>query len=121
MAAPAVVVMDDHRQSESYSAADLTGKPVPPREWLVPGLVPSRTNPVRSRLYLDQVADNPDARLLSTKKANYGRIGEEISMTWRAGIFVADSLSGPDSKLADNARAERVFLRLLDEFTKEGR
>ncbi len=78
-------------------------------------------NSVRSRLYLDRVADNPDARLLSTKKANYGRIGEEISMTWRAGIFVADSLLGSNGKIADEAKAERVFLRLLDDFTKEGR
>ena len=34
---------------------------------------------------------------------------------------MADSLLGPESKLADEAKAERVFLRLLDEFTKEGR
>ena len=78
-------------------------------------------NSVRSRLYLDRITDNPDARVLSTKKANYGRIGERISMTWRAGIFVPDSLVGPDSELADEAKAERVFLRLLDDFTMEGR
>ena len=42
-------------------------------------------------------------------------------MTWRAGIFVSDSLLGPDSKSADEAKAERVFLRLLDDLTKEGR
>ncbi len=78
-------------------------------------------NSVRSRLYLDRVVENTDARMLSTKKANYGRVGEEIRMAWRAGVFVADSLLGPDSKLADEAKAERVFLRLLDAFTKEGR
>lgn len=78
-------------------------------------------NSVRSRLYLDRVADNPDARLLSTKKANYGRIGEQIGMTWRNGVFVADSILGPNGKIADEAKAERVFLRLLDDFTKEGR
>lgn len=78
-------------------------------------------NSVRSRLYLDRMVDNPDSRLLSTKKANYGRIGEEISMTWRNGVFVADTLLGPNGKIADDAKAERVFLRLLDDFTKEGR
>lgn len=78
-------------------------------------------NSVRSRLYLDRGKDNPDVRLLTTMKANYGGIGEEISMTWRSGVFVAGSLMGPDSKVAEEAKANRVFLRLLDEFTKEGR
>ena len=78
-------------------------------------------NSVRSRLYLDRMADNPDGRLLSTKKANYWRIGEQISMTWRNGVFVADSILGPNGKIADEAKAEHVFLRLLDDFTKEGR
>ena len=79
------------------------------------------SNSVRSRLYLEPIADNPDARLLSTMKANYGRIGEQISMTWRKGIFVANSILGPDGQIAEDAKAERMFLRLLDEFGREGR
>ncbi len=31
------------RTSRSYSAASLMGRPVPPREWLVDGLVPQKT------------------------------------------------------------------------------
>lgn len=83
-------------------------------------------NSVRSRLYLERVKDdgyeaNPDARILRTMKANYGRTGSEIKLTWKNGVFVAEeSKTGLDS-MAVNDKAERVFLKLLEEFTKQGR
>lgn len=83
-------------------------------------------NSVRSRLYLNRVVQdgyeaNPDARLLRTMKSNYGKVGGEIALTWRNGVFVADApLSGLDRKAA-SAKAERVFLKLLREFTDQGR
>ena len=64
---------------------------------------------------------NPDKRLLSTKKANYGRIGEEISLTWCSGMLVADRVPTGVEVIAGNAKAERVFLKLLSEFTEQGR
>lgn len=83
-------------------------------------------NSVRSRLYLERVAQdgiemNPDARVLSTKKANYGRTGGEISITWRDGVFVADPAETALDRMAGNAKAERVFIKLLREFTEQGR
>lgn len=83
-------------------------------------------NSVRSRLYLERVAQdgiemNPDARVLSTKKANYGRTGGEISLTWRDGVFVADPAETALDRMAGNAKAERVFIKLLREFTGQGR
>lgn len=83
-------------------------------------------NSVRSRLYLERVIsegseDNPDARVLTSKKANYGRIGDEIAMTWRDGVFVVDEAETGLDRMAKDAKAERVFLRLLDEFTRQGR
>jgi RecA-family ATPase len=83
-------------------------------------------NSVRSRLYLERVAQdgieiNPDARVLSTKKANYGRTGGEISITYRNGIFVADPAETGLDRMAGNAKAERVFIKLLREFTAQGR
>lgn len=53
-------------------------------------------NSVRSRLYLERVVQdgyepNPDARVLRTMKANYGRTGGEIALTWQDGVFVADA------------------------------
>lgn len=82
---------------------------------------------VRSRLYLERViaADgyeaNPDARMLTTKKANYGRTGGEIALTWRDGVFVADAPETGLDRMAASAKAERVFLKLLRAFTEQGR
>lgn len=83
-------------------------------------------NSVRSRLYLERVKDDgyeadPDARTLSTKKANYGRVGGEVHMRWKAGVFVADAALNGLDKVAHNAKAERVFLKLLRLFTDQGR
>jgi RecA-family ATPase len=83
-------------------------------------------NSVRSRLYLERVIQDgyeadPDARLLSTKKANYGRTGGEISVTWRDGVFVADAPETGLDRMATTAKAERVFLKLLDLLAAQGR
>lgn len=83
-------------------------------------------NSVRSRLYLSRVVQdgyepNPDARVLRTMKANYSRTGAEIALTWQNGVFVADApVTGLD-RTAASAKAERVFLKLLREFTDQGR
>ena len=83
-------------------------------------------NSVRSRLYLSRVANdgyeqNPDARLLRTMKSNYARTGAEIALTWQSGVFVADApVTGLD-RVATSAKAERVFLKLMREFTEQGR
>ena len=50
-------------------------------------------NAVRSRLYLSRPDDadgDPDLRTLSTKKANYARIGGDLSLRWQDGVFVRD-------------------------------
>jgi RecA-family ATPase len=83
-------------------------------------------NSVRSRLYLERVMQDgyeadPDARLLSCKKANYGRSGGEISLTWQGGVFVADTPESGVDRMAVGAKAERVFLKLLAAFTAQGR
>lgn len=81
---------------------------------------------VRSRLYLDRVVldgyeADPDRRVLRTVKANYGRTGGEIGMTWRKGVFVADAPETSLDRMAASAKAERVFLKLLDMFADQGR
>ena len=83
-------------------------------------------NSVRSRLYLSRIVQddyepNPDARVLSTKKSNYDRIGGEIALTWRNGVFTANPVETSLDRLAANAKAERVFLKLLRTFTDQGR
>lgn len=83
-------------------------------------------NSVRSRLYLERVIQdgyeaNPDARVLSTRKANYGRAGGEINLKWEAGVFVAEAQPTGLDTLAVGAKAERVFLKLLTAFAAQGR
>ncbi|RJE83251.1 ATPase [Paracoccus onubensis] len=83
-------------------------------------------NSVRSRLYLERISEdgyeaNPDARVLSTKKANYGRTGGEISMTWRDGVFIADPAETGLDRMARGAKAERVFIKLLRILDAQGR
>lgn len=83
-------------------------------------------NSVRSRLYLSRITDNgfeadPDRRVLTTMKANYGRIGGEIHMKWSNGVFVAEQSEQGLDALAANAKAQRVFVKLLEELTAQGR
>lgn len=87
-------------------------------------------NSVRSRLYLDRVKvdgdlePDPDARVLRTVKANYGRIGGEIRLKWQDGAFrVVENAAAASAfgAIAESARADQVFLNLLDRFQAEGR
>lgn len=79
-------------------------------------------NSVRSRLYLRRTRENgqeidPDARVLETMKSNYGRIGGEIALRWRDGVFNPVS---EDDESELQVKAEMLFLRLLDEATEAG-
>ncbi|GGB62978.1 hypothetical protein GCM10011316_38590 [Roseibium aquae] len=83
-------------------------------------------NSVRSRLYLqrlivDGYEPNTKARTLSVKKANYGSTGGQISLQWEAGRFVAEAEPTGMEKFAQTAKAERVFLKLLDLMREQGR
>ncbi|MDP5308869.1 AAA family ATPase [Paracoccus spongiarum] len=83
-------------------------------------------NSVRSRLYLERIVQDgyepdPDKRVLSTKKANYGRIGGEMTLTWTEGVFLRDAEPQGLDALAAGAKGERVFLSLLREVTMQGR
>lgn len=83
-------------------------------------------NSVRSRLYLSRITDNgfeadPDRRVLTTMKANYGRIGDETHMKWSAGAFVAEASETGLDRLAAGAKAQRVFMKLLATFAAQGR
>jgi RecA-family ATPase len=86
------------------------------------------SNSVRSRLYLDRIKGedgiepDTDLRVLRTMKSNYGPIGQEIPLRWRAGVFTtAIATAGSFEAIATNARADRIFLELLANYTDEGR
>jgi RecA-family ATPase len=84
---------------------------------------------VRSRLYLspppkDKAKDkeddepvDPDARVLTRKKANYAARDDAINLRWHDGVFTAETGVGDD---LDRPDAQTVFLALLDKMTAEG-
>ena len=81
------------------------------------------SNSVRSRLYLERrsaLGGDDDVRVLTTKKANYGRVGNERVLRWRKGVFVVDSVGRGDD-LKANAEDEAAFLDILADFARTGR
>lgn len=84
------------------------------------------SNSVRSRLYFERVTEDgyepdPDQRRLSTKKANYGKTGEETLVRWHNGAFIPEVAPSFLDINSASMKAHRVFLKLLDAFTSEGR
>ncbi|MGZ2404833.1 AAA family ATPase [Rhizobium ruizarguesonis] len=80
-------------------------------------------NSVRSRLYLTRPEGkdaDPDLRFLTTKKANYGAVGGEIKLRWKAGVFVLDDGKPAAGSILVAAHAERVFRDLLSLFNRTG-
>ena len=84
------------------------------------------SNSVRSRLYFERVTEDgyepdPDQRRLSTKKSNYGKTGEETLVRWHNGAFIPEAAPSFMDMNSASMKAHRVFLKLLDAFTSEGR
>jgi len=84
-------------------------------------------NSVRSRLYLerrfgkDEQEQDPDIRVLSTKKANRARTGIRIILRWSNGRFVREGVEA-DTVRADKAREiEAMFLNILEQLANQNR
>lgn len=83
-------------------------------------------NSVRSRLYLDRVRESneepdPDVRVLRTKKANYGRTGEEIKLRWVDGMFKPETVPDSFAAMAAQNATEHLFLELLAAYNEQAR
>lgn len=84
-------------------------------------------NSVRSRLYLrrpkgeDRAHADPDAREIEVMKANYGRAGIVLKLRWQNGVFVPEDGSTAFDRQALNAKADRVFAKLLRSFYEDRR
>lgn len=89
------------------------------------------SNSVRSRLYLDYPRGgdkgplDPDERVLTVMKVNYGQRGNQIRMRWCCGAFEPMS-ELPPAERAEAAKTaeegvERVFLELLHASVAQGR
>ena len=75
----------------------------------------------------DLAGDGPDVpdgdlRELEFKKNQYGPSGDSILLRWQSGLFLPPAgASGSFDKLAQEQRAEHVFLDLLRRFTASNR
>jgi RecA-family ATPase len=84
------------------------------------------SNSVRLRLYLERPkasggdGRDDDVRILTTKKANYGRAGDERVLRWRDGVFVLHGTGRADD-LKANAEDEAAFLEILADFARSRR
>lgn len=85
-------------------------------------------NSLRSRLFMDRVLNedgvepDPDARTLTLVKSNYAQRGKQLTLKYENGAFVVTGELGAASILTDDLdKADRVFLKLLAAYTKEGR
>ncbi|MEX0406913.1 AAA family ATPase [Aquibium sp. LZ166] len=80
-------------------------------------------NSVRSRLYLTAASGDlvdPDCRVLTTKKANYGKIGGEIKLRWQDGAFVLDDGKASPALGLLNKRHDELFRTLLSAINRSG-
>ena len=82
---------------------------------------------VRSRLYLKRAATekdeetDPDLRVVEVMKANYGPVGETITVRWKDGLFLPVPAPGSLERMARERRVDDLFLRLLDRWNEQGR
>jgi RecA-family ATPase len=82
---------------------------------------------VRSRLYFKRAVTDkdeepdPDLRVLEVIKANYGPVGETVTVRWHDGLFLPVAGVSNLEKMAAEQKADNVFLDLLCRFTSQGR
>ncbi|WP_185982668.1 AAA family ATPase [Aureimonas mangrovi] len=98
------------------------------------------SNSVRSRLYLERsfewagrsdsrrlVEPDPNVRILTTKKSNYGPVGGAQRLRWSDGVIVVDTaplmIAGPAkaSAIMAGEQVDEKFLELLTVFRAQGR
>jgi AAA domain len=80
------------------------------------------SNAFRSRLYLTHIEDDPNARLLQRKKANYAKKEDELRLRWVNGVMVQDGMGGPGvTGTGAPVSAVDVFLNLVRLMDLQGR
>ena len=84
-------------------------------------------NSVRSRLYLKRrvaqggVEQDADIRTLTTMKANRAKIGDELVVRYRSGVFMREIEASEIDIAARESTCQEVFLALLAATEREGR
>ena len=84
-------------------------------------------NSVRTRLYFKAAIGNgdnsnvdTDLRELHCMKSNYGPTGEIIRLRWSNGVFRPLATPSSLERVAEDKKAEALFLDLLDRFNRQG-
>lgn len=62
---------------------------------------------------------DPDVRILTVQKANYGRVGEELTVRWDDGIYVLDKGVDPVAQNLIDSKTDDLFLELLRLFADQ--
>lgn len=80
-------------------------------------------NSVRSRLFMQRINEegyelDKTARKLTVMKSNYGETGFEVHMNYVEGYFEPEKTADSLDRSSMDAKAERIYLQLLDEYTK---
>ncbi len=84
-------------------------------------------NSVRARMYLKPATTDageepdPDLKELSFKKNNYGPIAQRMLLRWSNGVFIPEPGASSLEKAAADAKAEHLFLELLERFNGQCR
>ena len=82
-------------------------------------------NAVRSALYLRTPDDKDEAergiRILETAKSNYGPTGKQLRLQWGEGGLALEHAPSSLVRIAEEAKVDEVFLRLLDKRNAQGR
>ena len=82
-------------------------------------------NAVRSALYLRVPEDKTEAergvRVLETQKSNYGPTGRAVRLQWGDGGLALEHAPSSLARIAEDAKVDEVFLRLLDKRNAQAR
>ena len=82
-------------------------------------------NAVRSALYLRVPEDKTEAdagiRVFETQKSNYGPTGQPVRLQWATGGLQLERAPSSLVRLAEDAKVDDLFLRLLDKRSAQGR
>ena len=100
-------------------------------DWCIARACP-RIAPASGRCYIPRVSEPSDAflreparrkalRILTIANANYAPTGTTITLRWKAGVYVPVPGMGSLDRMAQEAKADSLFLILLARFAEQGR
>ena len=77
-------------------------------------------NSVRARAYMHINEDESGTRVLEFMKSNYSALSERVELVWQNGLYVPVRTPSAPEQAAKQAKADALFLSLLEKFTRKG-